>query len=132
MNNDLNTLLNDSFDAISILLVFVTVLFSIRYPEIKTVLEEPLLTGKPKALERQKKNIKSVLLIKWLPVVTINFIVVYSMIPLAINIISQSTISFFNFDFIRTAFILIWYLNIAFFIMSILLLSKLINKIREI
>lgn len=131
MNNELNSILNDSFDAISILLVFVTVLFGIRYPEIKTVLDEPLETGKPKALERQKKNIKSVLLIKWIPVLAMNFIVVYSMTPLAFNTISQSSISFFNFDFIRTTFVFIWYFNIAFFLISILLSVKLIQKILE-
>ncbi|MGF3106082.1 hypothetical protein [Rossellomorea sp. DUT-2] len=131
MNNELNSILNDSFDAISILLVFVTVLFGIRYPEIKMVLDEPLETDKPKALERQKKNIKNVLLIKWIPVLAMSFIVVYSMTPLAFNTISQSSISFFNFDFIRTAFVFIWYFNIAFLLVSILLSVKLIQKILE-
>ncbi|PEQ84667.1 hypothetical protein CN481_22125 [Bacillus sp. AFS006103] len=131
MNNELNSILNDSFDAISILLVFVTVLFSIRYPEIKTVIDEPLQNDKPKALERQKKGIRSALLIKWIPVTALNFIVVYSMTPLALNTISKSTLSLFNFDFIRTTFILIWYFNIAFFISSIIILVKLFCKIRE-
>lgn len=131
MNNELNSILNESFDAISILLVFVTVLFSIRYPEIKIVLDEPLQIDKPKALERQKKKLKSELLIKWIPVVALNCIVVYSMTPLALKTISQSTLSIFNFDFIRTSFILIWYFNIAFFLSSIIILVKLFSKILE-
>jgi hypothetical protein len=131
MDNTLNSILNDSFDAISILLVFVTVLFSIRYPEIKAVLDEPLQTDKPIALERQREKIKSELLIKWIPVTTLNFIVVYSLTPLALKTINQSKLSLFNFDFIRTAFILIWYFIIAFFLGSIFILVKLICKIRE-
>ncbi|MEH7387631.1 hypothetical protein V7147_19845 [Bacillus sp. JJ1521] len=131
MNDELNSILNDSFGAISILLVFVTVLFGIRYPEIKTVLDEPLQTDKPKALEKQKKKIKSDLLIKWIPVVILIFIVVYSMTPLAIKTMLNSTISLFNFDFIRTSFILIWYFNIAFLLISLKIIVRLIIKIRE-
>ncbi|MFP7335198.1 hypothetical protein SFC23_17785 [Shouchella clausii] len=131
MNSELNLTLNDTFNAISILLVFVTMLFSIRYPEIKEILDEPLQTDKPKALERQKIKVKRDLFSKWLPVVILNLIVVYTMTPLAFKTLVQSSLSLLNFDFIRTTFILIWFFIIVFSTSSIILLLKLCKKIKQ-
>lgn len=131
MNNELNIILNETFNAISILLVFVTVLFSIRYPEIKEVLDEPLQKDKPKALKRQKNKIKKDLFSKWLPVVILNLIVVYTMTPLAFKTLVQSSLSLLNFDFIRTTFILVWYFIIAFSISSLTILIKLYKKVKQ-
>lgn len=127
--NNINQLIESAISSISVLLVFVTVLFSIRYPEINKILEEELEFDKPKALERQKKKVKSVMIFSWLPVVILNLIVVYLTTPLVIEIISQSTFAIYYFDFMRTSFILIWFCNIMFFLYSIYLIGLLIRKI---
>jgi len=132
MRNDLNSILESSFDGISVLLVFVTVLFSLRYPEIISILEEPIEKGKPKNLQKQKREIKKGLFVKWLPVVCLTSIVVYSSCPLAIEVIMSSQIDLLDFDFVRTSFVLIWYVNIGFLISSVTLLAKLIQKVFKI
>ena len=45
-------------DVISLLLVFVTVLFSLGYPEISDILEESIEKGKPKNLQKQLQTIQ--------------------------------------------------------------------------
>lgn len=132
MKNDLNSVLESSFDGISLLLVFVTVLFSLRYPEMIDILEERIEKGKPKNLEKQIQTIQKGILVKWLPVVCLTFIVAYSSAPLAIEVIKSSRIELLNFDFVRTSFILIWYVNIGFFVGSIVLLLRLFKKRIEI
>lgn len=131
MSSDINSLIESSFDAVSVLLVFVTVLFSLRYPEIKKLLDEPLQTDKPIALKRQKKAIKNDLFYKWLPVVFLNFVIVYLLTPLAIKTIINSKVAIINFDFIKTSLVLIWYLNIALLLSSIYLLFQILIKLKK-
>lgn len=131
MNNDLNELIENTFDAISIMLVFVTVLFSIRYPEMKKILEEQLEKDKPIKFKRQKRRIKSELFYKWLPVIVLNFIVVYTLAPLAIKTIISSELALIHFDFIRTSFVLIWYVSIAFLISSLLIFIKILFRLKR-
>jgi hypothetical protein len=126
--SNLNQTIESAIGAISVLLVFVTVLFSIRYPEINKVIEEELEIRKPKALKSQKEKIIKTIIFKWLPVVLLNLIVVYVTTPLAVKIIKHSSFAIFNFDFLRTSFILIWSCNIMFFLYSVFLLVMLVRK----
>ncbi|MED1607520.1 hypothetical protein MKX67_03755 [Cytobacillus sp. FSL W7-1323] len=131
MIEDLNKLIEGSFNAISILLVFSTGLFSISYPSINDVLNEDIDRGKPKALKRQKEKLYNILFSKCIPILTLSTIIVYISSPLGIRIASESTLDLIHFDFIRTAYMLIWFLNIGIFIISVYLLYQLIMKIKD-
>ncbi|MDQ0272754.1 uncharacterized BrkB/YihY/UPF0761 family membrane protein [Cytobacillus purgationiresistens] len=131
MIEDLNKLVEGSFNAISILLVFSTGLFSISYPPINDVLNKDIDREKPKALKRQRENLYNILFSKCIPILIISFIIVYISLPLGIRIASESTLDLIHFDFIRTAYMLIWFLNIGIFIISVYLLYRLIIKIKN-
>lgn len=131
MSNELDSILESSFDAVSVLLVFLTVLFSIRYPEILNSLNEPLSFDKPKLLKRQKSKIKNNLIFKWVPVVFLNIVIVYLLTPLGIKVINNSSLSIINFNFIRTSYVLIWYLNIAYLFTSIYLMLQIFYKLSQ-
>ena len=130
MVNNLDVLLESSFKAISVLLVFVTMLFNSRYSEIGDILNEPIIRDKTIACEKQRKKILNTLLYKWMPVVLLIGVCTYTMTPLAIETICGSEVRLFNFDFIRTAFVLVWGLNLSFFILSLHLAYKLYVKYR--
>lgn len=129
--NDLDLLLNNSMTAISLLLIFVTTIFSMKYEKIKKCTAEDIEEDQPMEKKRQKERFKKALFFEWLPVIFLNLICVYLMLPSVIKIIKNSYFSFFNFDFIRTAFILIWIMLIIFSIFSIKIAIILISKIKE-
>ncbi|MFA9397400.1 MAG: hypothetical protein ACERKV_03925 [Clostridiaceae bacterium] len=129
--SNLDLLLNNSMTAISLLLIFVTTLFSIKYEKIKEYTVEDIKVDKPKEKNRQKEKFKKALIFEWSPVIFLNLICVYLLLPSVIEIIKNSHFSFFNFDFIRTAFVLIWIMLILFSIFSIKIAIILITKINE-
>lgn len=129
--SDLDLLLNNSMTAISLLLIFVTTLFSIKYEKIKEYSIEDIKVDKPKEKNRQKEKFKKALAFEWSPVIFLNLICAYLMLPSVIEIIKNSKFSYFNFDFIRTAFILIWIMLIIFSIFSIEIVIILISKIKK-
>ncbi|MFD1775990.1 hypothetical protein [Paenibacillus rhizophilus] len=128
-NGQLNSLLESSFDAISILLVFTTVLFGIRYPEIINLLEKELQIEKKKELNRQRKALINGLIFKWAPVVFITFLCAYTMMPLGIKTIKYSNFSLTDFNLIRTAFVLAWFFAIVSFLATVYISMYIIHKV---
>lgn len=128
---DLDSVIANSFGALSVLLVFSTLIFSIRYPEILKDIEHVFSIGKKQALSREKKTLMNNLIFKWFPVVIITFICAYVMMPLGIKILKTSYLNVFDFDMLRTTFVLVWYFSILLFSSTIYLGIRLFCKIKN-
>lgn len=124
----------EAFQASSIILVFVTILFGIRYPIIiKEITDEDIPNGEL-AKKREKKRIKHSFLINCLP---LNFVLLwcsYLFIPIFIKILKLTHINLFNFDFLPTSFVFvaiwIWILTLWSICLSILFAKRIdqLNK----
>lgn len=129
--SDLDLLLNNSMTAISLLLIFITTLFGIKYEKIKKCITEDIEIEKEMKTKHQKKIFKKTLIFEWPPVIFLNLICAYLMFPSIIKIIKNSYFSFLNFDFIRTTFVLVWIMLVIYSISSIGIAIILIFKIKE-
>lgn len=132
MEGFLDSSLENAFDAISLLLVFVTILFGIQYPRVVAALDEDILKDRPRELEKQQKKLIRLLIFKWTPVVFLTFLCAYSMMPLAIKTIVYSDLNLIDFDLLRTAFVMAWVFTIFFFFASLYIVIKIIRTINEI
>ncbi|MNW42251.1 hypothetical protein D3C74_194170 [compost metagenome] len=125
----LDSSINDSFGALSVLIVFSTLLFSMRYPEIIKDLEIKFSVDKAIALANQKRELVRNLVFKWGPVVLITFICAYVMMPLGIEVLVESKFHLYKFDIMRTTYVLVWYFSILLFVSTLYLGIRLICKI---
>ena len=129
---NVNQLIKDSFDVISLILVFAFVLFELRYPQIIRELEKEI-PPKDRKIERdeQKGKLIRVLVISNAPLIVIYGFLFYLFLPLSVKVISESGISLWQFDFVRTAFVFIVVWIIIFWIWSIALAVKVVKRILE-
>ncbi|CAM3419380.1 hypothetical protein PALU110988_21545 [Paenibacillus lupini] len=121
---NIEQVLDKTFDAISLLLAFSSILFGIRYPEAIKVLDFILDPYKPIEFKTKRQEIRRTLWLKWLPVVGLSFIPTYSMSPIVVAIIRQSNLSLFHFETVRTAFFLTWIVSLLFFFSSLVFAIK--------
>jgi hypothetical protein len=130
--NNVSLLIKDSFDVITLFLVFVLVLFDIRYPQIQKELNkkipDKILTSERMFL---RKELISCLLQKSLPLIILYGILLYLFIPLFFQVISTSKFQIWNFDILPTAFIFIILLIAIFWGWSIDMAIMLIKNIRD-
>lgn len=96
----------NGFQALSVLLVFNSMLFTIKYPQFLSELseEKPELRN---ALDDYKKRLRMTFYSSLLPVLMLNFISAYLVSPTAWKFILNSTLSLLDFDFFKTAFVLV-------------------------
>jgi flagellar biosynthesis protein FlhB len=119
----------DSFSAISVLLVFIIMLFTLRYPKIIADINKEIpRKEKIKEREREKRRLKSSFIINCMPQTVLLGITAYLFLPLSIYIIKNSQFSFWNFDFLITIFIFISGWIWSFFIWSLVLGLKILFK----
>ena len=106
----------NAFQALSVLLVFVTLLFSMKYSEFEedTNLDNFPDSKKPDASRQYRNKIKTNFIKHLFPVLVISFLCSYLVTPSVYKIIISSSISFINFDFFRTAFVLFSFLLYCF------------------
>lgn len=128
---DLNKLILDAVQAVSLILVFVTMLFTLRYPGIIKDIGEDIPEGE-RAKKREKDRLLHSFLVNSLPPLFLNGIAAYIFLPLTIKIIKQTHISLWQFDFLPTAFVLISFWVWCFFIWSLYLGFRMIKKIFKI
>jgi len=128
---DLGKELESAFNAISVLLAFVTVFFGMRYPQIMILLEKELPMGRPKELGVTNKRLTSFLIFQWSPVIFLTGISWYILMPLFIRVATESSFSLLHFDLLRTALVFVWLLFLAFLLGSIFLAVKLFIKIHK-
>lgn len=120
-----------SFQAAQVLLVFVIFLFTIVFTEIQKTINKniPKRTKDHKNYLKDLKTVerpKSILLIVLLAAVS------YLFSPLFFRVISDSTIKVWDFDFLRTSFVLITILIFSVFIWSIKLYMQLNKRIKDV
>jgi len=119
----------DSFSATSVLLVFIIMLFSLRYPQImQDINKEVPRKEKTKECEREKIRLMNSFIINCLPQIILLGITNYLFLPLTIHIIKNSRFNFWNFDFIITIFLFVVGWIWIFFIWSIILGLRVILK----
>ncbi len=128
---DLTLQLKESFSIISLILVFALLLFDIRYPQVHKELEKNV---PDKNLISDRKFFRKKLwdsLLKIFVLILIYGMLIYLFLPLLVSVLQNSKIEFWNFEFIRTAFIIVFCLIAGFFLWSLHLAIRLIKKILE-
>jgi len=130
---DVNSLIKDSFDVIGLVLVFAFVLFDIRYPQIIKELERPI-PPKERTSERRiyRQKFMRVLLLSNFPLVLGYGLLLYLFSPLLIKVISSSNIQLWGFDFLPSAFVMVFILIFLFFIWSAYLTVRVVKKVNQI
>jgi hypothetical protein len=118
------------FLALSILLVFVSLLFTLRYPEITQDLIPEDLGEKQREKRRRVRELKTRLVSHLLPVVVGSVTLVWLLAPLTIDILGESQLDLWGFDVVLSAVVLVelWVLGLA--IWSSILTIRMIRKIR--
>jgi hypothetical protein len=128
--DSLDQVIKDSFSIISLLLVFVFVLFDVRYPEIQEKIKED---PENIILVKENKNFREELwkfiFLKCSPLIIILGSILYLLLPNFYNILISSTFNIWNFNFIRTSYFLVTILTAIFFIWTIYLIICLISNI---
>ena len=118
-------------ELISLILVFTTILFDIRYPQIQEDLRKEAPTG-PIALKRFKSELMQSLLWKSLPLFFVNAFVFYMFLPSLHEILITTRLNLWRFDFIVTAFTFIALAELLLAVWAAYLSIKLIQRIRKI
>jgi len=130
--NDLSQNIKDSFDAIEIILVFIFVLFDIRYPKIvKDINADIPIAERIIARKQHHEKLIHSFLINSLPLIFINGFILYLLLPLVVQVFLTSKLDLWNFDFLRTSLILVFIFIFIFFTWSLYLGIKYLGKIRE-
>jgi hypothetical protein len=126
--NNLSIELRNISEFISLILVFVTVLFGIRYPQILEDIKKEIPAG-TKAKKRHKVHLFGSLAFKGLPILIINFFSSYLFLPLVLEITRDYEFVLWDFDFFVSAFVFISFLIFYFFIWSLYLCIRLLIRI---
>jgi len=125
-----NTILN-AFQSISLLLVFITIFFNIKYDVIKNDINANVPNGstaREKLINRINKNFKK----NCIPLLLFSGVSFYILFPLTVRIIKNSKFAIWNFNILRTSFIFISIWVGVLFVWSILLSYRIKQKIGEI
>jgi hypothetical protein len=120
-----------AFQASSLVLVFVTVLFGLRYDQIQKDVRKEIPARDPELKCYKCDLLIESLILKCGLLVLVNGATVYLFLPLAVRIMCQSRFDPWNFDFARTSFLLIAALVFAYFIWSCCLACQVLRRIME-
>jgi hypothetical protein len=123
--------IKDSFDAASLLLVFVTVLFGIRYAEVHQLLDASAEQN-PKARSRQRANIVSGIVGKLAPFLVLAMLPAFIFLPTTVEAIRSSDFHLWNFDLVVTGFVAVACLMWGFVLWGIHTLYLLARKWRSL
>ena len=129
---EIQTLVKDSFEVISLILVFAFVLFDIRYPQINRQLEKDV-PHKDRIRDRTlyANDLRQTILIGALPLVIIYCLLLFLFTPTLISIITSSSFQLFRFDFLLTAFVLVYFFILVFALWSLYLTFCLVKRRSE-
>lgn len=129
----LQALTLDTFQATGLILVFVTLLFGMKYPKIMSDINKENPNGEL-ARKRERKRLLSSFILHCLPQILFYAIASYLFLPLALQIVMQSTFRLWNFNFILTAYIIItiwiWSILIWIIVLSFKMLLK-VGSLKE-
>lgn len=119
----------ETLSAISVLLVFVTVLLSSIEQNVETILSKRPQQEHKDKMRKYKRKIKNILCFKLIPISLIYTIVFYTLLPSTIEIISVSTFSFWHFDTLNTIFV---FVEVGLLGLVIYSISKVITLFQEL
>jgi hypothetical protein len=123
----LNDEIQAVFEAISLILVFVTVLFGLRYPQIQRDIRAEIPSG-DRAKGRHREKLWQSLLVNCIPLLLINGAASYLFLPLFARVLQESHLELWNFDFSRTSFVFIALVVFVFFLWSSYLGVQLVGR----
>lgn len=121
-----------AFLALSVLLVFVSLLFTLRYAEIAQDLMPEDLGEKQREKRRRVRELKIRLVSHLLPVVVGSVALVWLLAPLTLDILNTSQLDLWGFDVFLSAVVVVeaWVMGLA--IWSSVLAARMIGKIRRL
>jgi len=126
---DISSRVGDVFDSISVLLVFVSVLFGVRYPEIQKELDgNPPAAGGGTTQKEYQKGILTTFLIRCIPVLVLSGVIAFIFTPLTLDVLRSTDVDLGDFDPILTAFVVICLLLWSLFIWAIVLAIRVFCK----
>lgn len=120
--------ITEIISSLSLLIVFVTVLFSYFVSKADELINFKLssISTNNDKLTKQKKIVNEFIWFNWLfPIVLLNIASFWLLVPTAINIIKTHDFSILDFDIKPTIFIFITYYLVVFVILSIIKLIRL-------
>lgn len=123
-------LILDSFSAIGLILVFISVLFDVKYKKIYEDINENIPNG-DEAKKNERIRLKTNIFRNNVPIIFFSGISFYLLLPLAVKIMVNSTISLWEFNFLATAYFFIFIWIGVVFIWSLYLCFKIIKKINN-
>lgn len=121
----------DVFQAVSVMLVFVTVLFGIKYPKLLEAIEKEPPVG-DKALERFKEELRRVLFLDCGALIVMTLLVLYTLLPLAIEVFRRKEIEFWSLNVLPMAYVVVTLGVLGFAVHEVVLAYRLIQKIRKL
>jgi hypothetical protein len=126
---DLHAQILDSFQPLTIFVAFVTVLFGLRYPTIATSIAKTL-PDKALKLERQyaQKALARLLWSQCVPLTLLIALPTYLFAPLALRVIRHSAFTPWNFDTLRTGFVILTAYMLAASAWTLVLTLRLATK----
>lgn len=128
--NEIGPDLQSAPEFISLILVFITVFFDLRYPQIIKDIRKGIPSGE-KAKKDLKLGLTNSLLTKSLPIVLINLLSFYLFLPSVIEIIKSYKLSLWNFDFAVSTFVFVAFLISIYLFWSLYLFVLLIIRINK-
>lgn len=123
----------DVFQATSLLIVFITVLFGLKYQVIIEDIKKEIPNGES-AKKREKNRLTKSFFMNILTQIILLGSTSYIFLPIAVRIMvaSEFRINFWNFDFLQTAYVMISIWLWVFFVWILWLAYKMIKKISRI
>lgn len=119
-----------TLQATSVLLVFLTLLFTLRYPEIAADLQMENLGEKVKERAKRVRELKVRVITHLLPVVLGGASLSWLQAPLVGRIVAESRLELWSFDILPTAIVMVEVWVITITVWSLALTILLMRKIR--
>lgn len=125
---ELESEITTAFQATSLLLVFVSVLFGLRYPQIRADINTEIPEG-AKAKKSHRRLLRNSIVLNCLPVVLVTGMTFYLFLPTLLRIWESSHFEPWHFSFVWTSFVLVAMLVLLTFVWSVGLGVQLICRI---
>ncbi len=124
--------ISEILSSISVLLVFLTILVTYLSTELNAILNESKPVKDRKA-EREKfiKKLRFILFIKSVPITLVFLLVTYTLLPTTFEIIQTSDVALWDFDSLRTIFMIVELGLVGFTIYSLIQTIRLIKKLTK-
>lgn len=124
-------LILDTFQAVGIIVVFVTLLFDMKYPVITRALERECPEG-TKAKLRFKKELRIHIMTDCLPVLFLTLVSFYILLPVAVEVFVRGEIRIWSHDVLPLAYVAITFWVFGIFVWAVLLTGSLVFKSRKV